>query len=233
LKVSPEMGLLADERLQHWSQLRQLAGLVVSDTARNTVAGEIEAAFEVRMSALRAEYEAKIAQLKREYPQQIARRLAEGLMRHGGGGALNELLATLPAVEPSGGNGAAASSVVAAAAPAAPVPAQASAPAAAAVAVAEAAPAAAPAEEDESLSLEAYIDSARCTTCNECTNLNKKMFVYNAAKQAEMKDVTAGTFQQLVLAAERCPVAIIHPGTPINPKEKDLEKWVKRAARFN
>ena len=37
-------------------------------------------------------------------------------------------------------------------------------------------------------SLEAYIDSARCTTCNECTNLNKKMFAYNADKQAYVKD---------------------------------------------
>ncbi|MBI5600074.1 MAG: ferredoxin, partial [Gemmatimonadetes bacterium] len=234
LKVSPEMGLLADERLQHWSQLRQLAGIVVSDAARSTVAGEIETEFEARVTALRAEYEAKIAQLKKEYPQQIARRLAEGLMRHGGGGALGELLATLPAVEPSGGNGAAAPAAVAApaAAPAAPV--EAAAPAAPAVAVAEAAPAAAPAEEeDDALALEAYIDSARCTSCNECTNLNKKMFVYNAAKQAEIKDATAGTFQQLVLAAERCPVSIIHPGTPLNPKEKDLDKWVKRAARFN
>ena len=234
LKVSPEMGLLADERLQHWSQLRQLAGIIVSDTARNTVSGEIETEFEGRMTALRAEYEAKIAQLKKDYPQQIARRLAEGLMRHGGGGALGELLATLPAVEPSGGNGAAApAAAVAAPAPAAPAPVEAAVPAAAAVAVA-AAPAAAPAEEeDDSLSLEAYIDSVRCTSCNECTNLNKKMFAYNAAKQAEIKDASAGTFQQLVLAAERCPVSIIHPGTPLNPKEKDLEKWVKRAARFN
>jgi pyruvate-ferredoxin/flavodoxin oxidoreductase len=59
------------------------------------------------------------------------------------------------------------------------------------------------------------------------------MFAYNGAKQAELKDATAGTFQQLVLAAERCPVSIIHPGTPLNDKEKDLEKWTKRAARFN
>ena len=43
----------------------------------------------------------------------------------------------------------------------------------------------------------------------------------------------AGTFQQLVLAAERCPVAAIHPGTPLNPREKDLPKWVKRAKPFN
>jgi len=232
LKVSPEMAFLAEERLHHWRQLRELAGIIVSDVARNTVSGEIEAEFEAKFSTLKVEYEAKIAQLKKEFPQQIARRLAEGLMRHSGAGALNELLAALPAVEPSGGNGATAPAV--AAAPAAAV---AAAPAAIAAATATAvmeAPAAAPAaEEDESLAIEAYIDSARCTTCNECTNLNKKMFAYNAAKQAEIKDASAGTFQQLVLAAERCPVSIIHPGTPLNPKEKDLEKWVKRAARFN
>jgi pyruvate-ferredoxin/flavodoxin oxidoreductase len=234
LKVSREMGLLADERLQHWSQLRQLAGIIVSDTARNTVSGEIEAEFEVKMNALRAEYEAKIAQLKKDYPAQIARRLAEGIMRHGGGGALNELLATLPAVEPSSGNGASAPAAAAAPVVAAPAPVVEAAPAAATATAVATAPAAAPAEEeDDSLALEAYIDSVRCTSCNECTNLNKKMFAYNAAKQAEIKDVNAGTFQQLVLAAERCPVSIIHPGTPVNPKEKDLEKWVKRAARFN
>ncbi|MEK7240284.1 MAG: 2-oxoacid:acceptor oxidoreductase family protein [Gemmatimonadota bacterium] len=234
LKVSPEMALLADERLQYWSQLRQLAGIEVSDVARNTVSGVMEAEFEVKMTALRAEYEAKIAQIRKEFPQQIARRLAEGLMRHGGGGALGELLATLPAVAPSGNGPTAAPAAgpapaVAASAPAAPAPA----PEATAVAAAVTATATVVAEDDEALSLDAYIDSARCTTCNECTNLNKKMFVYNAAKQAEIKDAAAGTFQQLVLAAERCPVTIIHPGSPLNPREKDLEKWVKRAARFN
>ncbi|MDQ8154697.1 MAG: 2-oxoacid:acceptor oxidoreductase family protein [Gemmatimonadota bacterium] len=233
LKVSTEMAALADERLQHWSQLRQLAGIIVSETARNTVSGEIEAEFEVKMAALRAEYEAKMAQLKKEYPQQIARRLAEGLMRHGGGGALGELLATLPAVEPSGNGAAPVAAPVAAAPAAAEAPAAAAPAAVAAPVAAPAAAAPAAAEEDESMGIEAYIDSARCTSCNECTNLNKKMFVYNAAKQAEIKDVNAGTFQQLVLAAERCPVSIIHPGTPVNPKEKDLEKWVKRAERFN
>ncbi|MDE3217549.1 MAG: ferredoxin, partial [Gemmatimonadota bacterium] len=88
-------------------------------------------------------------------------------------------------------------------------------------------------EDEDGLALEAYIDSARCTSCNECINLNKKMFAYNADKQAFVKDAGAGTYQQLVIAAERCPVSIIHPGSPLNPKEKDLEKWVKRGAKFN
>ena len=89
------------------------------------------------------------------------------------------------------------------------------------------------ATDDEPLVLEAYIDSVRCTSCNECTNLNNKMFAYNADKQAFVKDAKAGTYQQLVIAAERCPVSIIHPGSPLNPKEKDLAKWVKRGGKFN
>ena len=237
MRVAPEMATLADERLQYWSQLRQLAGLKVSAVQRNLVEGEFEAAFDEKVSAMRAEYEKKIADLRRDLPQQIARRLAEGLMQMGGGGTLNEMLSTLPAAPasaPGSGNGSSA-------APAAPAAAAAPAPVAAAAPAVAAAPAAAPAaatatavaEDDDAMAIEAYIDSARCTTCNECTNLNKKMFAYNAAKQAEVKDAKAGTFQQLVLAAERCPVSIIHPGTPLNPKEKDLEKWVKRAARFN
>jgi pyruvate-ferredoxin/flavodoxin oxidoreductase len=93
-------------------------------------------------------------------------------------------------------------------------------------------PAAAPADDD-AMVIEPWIDSARCTTCNECTGINKKMFAYNADKQAYIKDASAGTFQQLVRAAERCPVSIIHPGTPLDPKEKDLDKWIARAAKFN
>ena len=91
----------------------------------------------------------------------------------------------------------------------------------------------APATTEEDLSMEPYIDSARCTSCNECINLNPKMFGYNANKQATIKDPRAGTYQQIVLAAERCTVGIIHPGTPLNPREKDLAKWIKRAQPFN
>jgi pyruvate-ferredoxin/flavodoxin oxidoreductase len=110
----------------------------------------------------------------------------------------------------------------------------AAAPATAPVAAPAAAPAAAAGvAEDEPLVLEAYVESFRCTSCNECTNLNNKLFAYNADKQAVVKDARAGTFQQLVIAAERCPVSIIHPGSPLNPKEKDLAKWVKRAEKFN
>jgi pyruvate-ferredoxin/flavodoxin oxidoreductase len=103
----------------------------------------------------------------------------------------------------------------------------------AAVAVAEAPAPAAAAEEDEGLAMEPYIESAQCTTCDECTKINNKMFAYNDKKLAYIKDPRAGTFKQLVQAAEKCTVRIIHPGTPLNPKEKDLNKWIKRAEPFN
>ena len=230
LKVSSEMVGLAAERLQFWSQLRQLAGLEIPVTVHDTVVAEMESEFEQRADALRLEYETKVAELQTSLPAKIARRMAEGLLRSAGSStAVADLLASLPVPSKTAGNGsapvgaAATAPFATAAAVATPVPAPAAAPVVAAVAVAD----------DEPLVLEAYIDSASCTTCNECTNLNNRLFAYNADKQAYIKDVTAGTFQQLVTGAERCPVAIIHPGTPLNAKEKDLAKWVKRAEKFN
>ncbi len=92
---------------------------------------------------------------------------------------------------------------------------------------------AAPVEDDGELSMGPYIESATCTTCDECTNLNRKLFAYDDQKKAYIKDPRAGSFREIVMAAERCPAEIIHPGTPLNANEKDLEKWIKRAERFN
>ena len=78
-----------------------------------------------------------------------------------------------------------------------------------------------------------YIETSRCTSCNECTQVSSKMFAYNGEKQAYIADATAGTFRQLVEAAEGCQVSIIHPGKPRNPKEPGLEELMKRAAPFN
>ncbi len=98
----------------------------------------------------------------------------------------------------------------------------------------ESAPESAGEEEDEGLSFdEAYIDTPLCTSCNECRNINPDMFAYDANKQAYISDVNAGTYRQLVMAAENCPVKIIHPGKPVNPNEPDLEDLIKRAAPFN
>jgi pyruvate-ferredoxin/flavodoxin oxidoreductase len=230
LKVSREIVLLAEERQQFWSQLRQLAGLEIAPSVRDLVATSLEAEFETRSASLRAEYEAKLTDLRASYPEQMARRLASALLaKAGGSAAVAEFLAELPAAAHPAGVSAPAAAPV----PAASAPVLVPAPAPPAPILVAAAPATTVANDDDAMVIEAWIDSARCTTCNECTGINKKMFAYNADKQAFIKDASAGTFQQLVTAAERCPVSIIHPGTPLNPKEKDLEKWVARAAKFN
>jgi len=95
------------------------------------------------------------------------------------------------------------------------------------------APASAVAEEPARASDDPWIETARCPSCNECNNINPQMFVYNENKQAYIKDPDAGTFRQLVEAAESCQVAIIHPGKPRNPKEPGLDELMERAAAFN
>ena len=111
-------------------------------------------------------------------------------------------------------------------------------PVAAVTAPAAATPAAAPApaapEEpaQERSANEPYIETPRCSTCNECTQINNRMFAYDENQQARIVDATAGTFRQLVEAAEACQVAIIHPGKPKNPDEPGLEELLQRAEAF-
>jgi ferredoxin len=86
--------------------------------------------------------------------------------------------------------------------------------------------------EPEARSDEPYIETPRCTTCNECTNLNNRMFAYDANKQAYIADINAGTYRELVEAAENCQVSIIHPGKPRNPNEPGIAELLKRAEPF-
>lgn len=106
-------------------------------------------------------------------------------------------------------------------------------------AVAQPTPAAAPAAtsvpaevEPDPHSDEAFIETPRCTTCDECTNINNRMFAYDANKQASIVNLDAGTYRELVEAAESCQVSIIHPGKPRNPNEPGLDELMKRAEPF-
>ncbi len=110
-------------------------------------------------------------------------------------------------------------------------PAAKEAPQAAQSAAAEAAPGEAIAPERPSG--EPWIETARCTTCNECQIINDRMFVYNENKQAYIKDPGVGTYRELVEAAEACQVAIIHPGLPRDPNEPGAEELARRAEAFN
>ena len=247
LRATIEMVRLAEERQQFWSELKEMAGVEQPASVREALVASLEAEFEAKAAALTLEYEQRVAELKATYPALVARKLAEGLLRSAGGQHLAaELMANMPAsgpslasalstTEPAGATATlTASPAVSVAAPVAR--AAAAAPAASAaqatpppVATATAAPT--PAADDD-LAMDPYVETARCTSCNECTNINKKLFAYDANKQAYVKDARAGTYAQLVQAAEKCPVAAIHPGTPLNPKEKDLAKWIARAEPF-
>lgn len=88
------------------------------------------------------------------------------------------------------------------------------------------------ADADDSTN-EAYIETPRCTTCDECTDRNDRMFAYDENKQAYIKDLNAGTYRELIEAAEICQVAIIHPGLPLNPDEPGLDELIERGKLFN
>jgi pyruvate-ferredoxin/flavodoxin oxidoreductase len=244
LASSMEIVTLAEDRLLFWAQLKELAGLQVPASVRESIASEMEEEFEARVAELRAEYEQTINELKTSVPPLVARRLAEGLLRSGTGKLTVSELLGRARVEP-GLQPVTADSIAGAASMigdgAATAPAVSPAPAIvqpvtdveeAPVEVETAVEAAEP-DDDDDLIMEPYIETARCTSCDECININKKMFAYNDAKQAYIKDSNAGTFAEIVQAAEKCTAEIIHPGTPLNPKEKNLEKWIERAKPFN
>jgi len=182
----------------------------------------MEERMERELAALREEYEVKIAQLKERYPAAITRKIAEALVGERGTEALASLF---------GGAGVA----VAPAPVAVPRPAPVAAPAPVPEPVEEVEPEAVEEAEaaEETMALEPYIDTELCTSCNECTQLNPKIFAYNENKQAYIKDPKGGPYADIVKAAERCTAKVIHPGDPLDPKEPDLEKWVKRAQPFN
>jgi hypothetical protein len=136
--------------------------------------------------------------------------------------AVAKATAAAPAAAPAPAPAPAPAAAATPPAPAAPVTA---APAAAKAAEAEA-PAAAPPSDLP------WIETARCTTCNECTQINAALFAYNDNMQAYVLNPDGGSFRQLVEAAESCQVSIIHPGKPRNPDEPDLPALIERAAAF-
>jgi ferredoxin len=100
------------------------------------------------------------------------------------------------------------------------------------------APPAAPAEEagdgpaTAALTDEPYIETPRCTSCDECIQVNPSMFAYDDNKQARIVDADAGSYRELIEAAESCQVCIIHPGKPRDPSEPGLEELIRRAEPF-
>jgi ferredoxin len=214
LLVSDSLTAACRDRLQYWRTLQELAGV------RNAYVGEAvahehelaEARLAEEIAALESKHAAELDKVRAEAAGEAMQRLAETLLG-------TDVSALAVAAPPSAPRAAAAR----AAAPAAAAPEE---------AVVEAPPAPGEEEEEEGAE-EAWIDSVLCTTCNDCTDINPQLFVYNANKQAVIGDIRAGTYAQLVQAAEKCPSKCIHPGKPLDPNEPNLDQLVARAKPFN
>ena len=77
-----------------------------------------------------------------------------------------------------------------------------------------------------------WVETPECTACDECTDLAPNIFSYNDDKKVYIKNSKGGSFKDIVRAAEKCTAECIHPGTPWNMAEKNIEKLMKRAEKF-
>ncbi len=217
LLISRKLAFACRDRLDYWRTLQELAG-VRNEHVREAIGRErerLEAKFAAERERLKEAHAVEVEQARNEAAGQAMQRLAQTL--------LNTDVASL-AVAPA--RGAPSASAAAAAVPGEPAASAEGAPAPAIVAPAEA-------EEEEAGPEEPWIDAILCTSCNDCLGINAQLFVYNSNKQAMIGDPRAGTFAQLVQAAEKCPAKCIHPGKPLNPNEPNLDQLIERAKPFN
>ncbi len=222
LALSRSLALACRDRLAFWRTLQELGGVHSEyvEQAVERARGEAHAEAESRIEELQKQHAEELEALRTSAAEELVDNLIGGLLAADAASlaamptrpsdrATSAQIPVPPAAEPADGGTSEGAEMPATATVLEP-----------------------PVLEQEE-SLEPYIDTELCTTCNDCINLNPLMFAYNADKKAYIKDLRAGTFQQLVLAAEKCPARIIHPGSPVNPDEPDLDKWIQRAARFN
>ena len=87
-------------------------------------------------------------------------------------------------------------------------------------------------EAEPEISEDHYIDSFLCTSCNDCMKVNKLVFLYDGNKQAYIGNAKAGTFAELVRAAEGCPAKCIHPGKPRPDDTSATPEILARAAKL-
>jgi ferredoxin len=211
--VPTRLILTAVERAaQAWRGLQEMGGIDNSH-ALALIAEEkrrMEEELQREVEALEKKYSRELERDLGDLSQEIVRRIAGQLISQG---EAAPSLTAFPAPSTS-----------------APTPAAPAAPAEEAAAPAEVEEE----EEEEAVSFdEPYIDTPLCTSCNDCMKFNAQVFLYNENKQAYIGDASKATYEQLVLAAEKCPVHIIHPGKPKDPNEPNLDELVARAAKFN
>ena len=198
------------DRLNFWHALQEMGGVrnKYIDQAVVRTREEVEAKAAEEIAALQAQFEEELAHVRAEAASEVMGRLTDVLMGMDltTGAARPEFKAASPAP---------------AATPAEPEPAE------------EIAAEAPVEEEEEALVEEPWIDTPLCTSCNDCLNINPLMFVYDESNMAIIGDLNAGTYAQMVEAAEICPSKCIHPGAPWNANEPNLDELKQRAAKFN
>lgn len=207
--LTRELAVATLDRRRAWRVLQELAGYdnAFANRAAERARQEAEAEAEDRIAALVAEQDQELERVKAEEARVAMERLASLLMdlRMGPLGAAPLSMggaATLESAEPGPVPDNGAPTVVSATVP-----------------------------DDEPLNLDdPYIDTPLCTSCNECTNINSRVFLYDDNKQAYIGDASAGTFADLVKAAEQCPAKCIHPGKPRAGDTTASDDMVQRAA---
>lgn len=214
LVVSRALVFACRDRLNYWRTLQELAGIhnFYVEAAVERVLEDAQAATEAEREKLIREHKKEIEAVRTEATGDAMGQLVDVLM----GADLSQVvgqsvLATMPTEPAAATSGEAALDEEP-----------------------EASAAQAEPEEEETVSFdEPWLDTASCTTCDDCMSINKMMFAYNEDKQAYLKDPRAGTYADLVTAAETCPAKCIHPGKPLDPGEPGLEELIARAAPFN
>ncbi|MDJ0749004.1 MAG: ferredoxin [Woeseiaceae bacterium] len=210
LVLSRALVFACRDRLNYWRSLQELAGVynVYVEAAVERVLEEAHATAEQERNELRKAHEQELESVRSEAAGDAMGQLVDVLM----GADLASL------VEPG------APAVLPAETPTEPVVEQ----------VVEEATQPPPVEEDDDISFDdPWLDTAACTTCDDCMSINKMMFAYNDDKQAILRDPTAGTYSDLVRAAEICPAKCIHPGRPLDPNEPGLDELIERARPFD
>ncbi|RZV35038.1 MAG: ferredoxin [Chromatiales bacterium] len=213
LVVSRTLLFACRDRLNYWRTLQELAGVqnFYVEAAIDRIIAEQQAALEAEREQLEKEHQDELESARSEAAGEAMGQLVDVLMGADLSGVIGDggQLATLPTPLPN--------NEITTTAETSPEP--------------EPEP---EEEPEEELSFDdPWLDTAMCTTCDDCMGVNKMMFAYNSDKQAIIKDVNAGTYADLVAAAEICPAKCIHPGKPLNPNEPGLDELVARAAPFN
>ncbi len=226
--LTRELGLACADRLRAWRVLQDAAGFD-NAWARRAAAEASEAASaaaDERLAEAAARHAAELEEARTETAREAFAELARALLDAGSGPLT---LGTPRTPAPAAASEAAPSPAVDS--PTSPpggddgVPVNGGGP--------PSVPTPAPSPEPAVSFEEAWIESELCTTCNACTNLNGRLFKYNGDKQAYIADLAAGTFEEMVRAAELCPAKCIHPGAPRAGDASATPDLVARAAPFN